>query len=46
MGHPEGSGWGLLFLLVWTRHGEGADGAAAPGAGDQRCVGWTGPAKS
>ena len=46
VGHPEGSGWGLLFLLVWTRGGKGADGAAAPGAGHQRCVRWAGPTKS
>lgn len=38
VGHPKGSGWGPLFFLVWTRRGEGADGAAAPwGWGPEVC---------
>lgn len=30
VGCPEGSGWGPLFLLVWTHRSEDADTAAAP----------------
>lgn len=30
VGCPEGSGWGPLFLLVWTHRGKGADGAGDP----------------